>query len=74
MPKNLNTNVMHVNHADLRSVGGSSYRVCCPKCEIGILLIRRDPKSFKLLALDVCVSCGQHVYFDDIDDLRKNLG
>jgi hypothetical protein len=64
--ENANRSVLHVRHSELRRVSeGSSYRSECPACSDGLLLVRRDDKTFVLLREDMCVSCGQIVVYDD---------
>ncbi len=64
--RNWNADPMPVRHTDLERHGESPYRSKCPKCERGILLVRRDQKTFQLLAEDRCISCAQLVvYLDD---------
>jgi len=63
--------IMEVRHADLeRASENSEYKSKCPKCEGGVLLVRRDPMTIKLLEYDNCVKCGQPVLYLDIADLR----
>lgn len=64
--KNLHEPPIHVLHSGLeRDSNQSEYRVICPKCTIGLLLVGRDMDSFKLLRVDRCTHCGQIVIYDD---------
>lgn len=57
---------IRVVHAELeRADGDSAFRSVCPVCKTGLLLVRRDPKSFKLVRLDACIQCGQEFYYTD---------
>lgn len=70
-PANLHADPIHVKHADLaRSSDDSMYRSQCPACDEGTLLVYRDPKTFELLARDMCILCGQVVIYDDIEELK----
>ena len=72
---NVNEPVMEVRHADLeRATDDSAFKSKCPKCKTGVLLIRRDQVSFRLLEYDSCIACGQQVLYLDIDDLRRLNG
>jgi len=70
MCENLNAKTIEVKHADLEEVSESQLRRECPVCKPGILLLRRDDTTFKLLAEDICISCGQKVVYTDIETLR----
>jgi hypothetical protein len=63
--------VVFLEHKKLKRSDESPYRSECPFCDDGVFLIRRDEKTFELLELDNCISCGQHVVYKDIEDLRK---
>jgi uncharacterized protein (DUF983 family) len=57
---------IRVCHAKLqRCSEGSDYRVRCPACANGILLVLRDQVTFALINVDRCVSCGQTVVYTD---------
>jgi len=72
---NVSEPVMEVRHADLeRESKNSEYKSKCPKCEGGVLLVRRDPTTFRLLEYDNCIKCGQPVLYLDIVDLRRMDG
>lgn len=68
--KNLRNPVLVVKHSGLRRFSDSAYKSHCPKCTDGVLLVRRDPKTFRLEEDDFCVSCGQTFRYSDIDKLR----
>jgi len=44
----------------------SSYRSLCPECRKGPLFIRRDIKTFELLAEDNCAYCGRRFIYTDL--------
>jgi len=68
---NIHSETIEVQHAELtRADSESVYRSNCPICPDGILLIRRDDKTFELVANDVCLSCGQRVVYTDIETLK----
>ncbi len=69
---NFRNQPLHVRHAELvRASENNLFRSLCPVCETGTLLVQRDQATLALLAGDNCISCGQPVIYDDIDDLRK---
>ena len=41
----------------------------CPTCKEGTLIGRRDAITFKFLAEDSCLLCGQPVIYETIDGL-----
>lgn len=62
---NLYQPVLSVRHADLeRASDESDFRSVCPVCG-GILLVRRDQRTFALIRHDNCTRCGQRVYYTD---------
>jgi hypothetical protein len=66
---------VQVRHADLRPYTGprfpgARYRVCCPVCKTGLLLVNRCPYTGYQTAVDYCVDCGQRVRYTDILELR----
>ena len=71
---NIKKPVITVKHADLERTDTSSYRSVCPKCKAGTLLVSRNQKTFKLLAEDRCVLCGQLFIYSDIAELQKRSG
>jgi len=69
---NLYNNPISVKHAELERVGDNSiFRSVCPVCKEGMLMVRRDSKTFKLMPEDNCILCGQEVFYADIDELRE---
>lgn len=80
--ENVNAPVQYVRHASLKRVGESPYRVWCPVCEEGILLVATVwvvPDTGRVCHLpttgsvpmrsryDRCTGCGQpFCYTDDI--------
>ena len=72
---NVYNNPITVVHADLERANDESiFRSVCPVCEEGLLMVGRDQSTFKLVAEDNCILCGQKVVYSDIDDLRKKAG
>ena len=73
--KNLEKPTMDVHHSALPPVSDSSvFRVHCPACDDGMLLVRRNNKTLQLEELDSCLVCGQVVRYLDIEELRKKYG
>ena len=71
-PPNIDKPPIHVKHSDLaRSGEESMYRSCCPVCNGGVLLVYRHLETFELLERDTCISCGQAIIYDDIDELNR---
>lgn len=68
---NINSEIIHVRHADLDAVGDSKYQRRCPACKTGSLPVTRNRSTFMLEAADRCSLCGQRVVYDDIEDLRQ---
>lgn len=66
---------IRVKHSDLKDFSEDSYyKKCCPSCKNGVLLVKRDQETLKLLEEDFCVSCGRRVIYTDIDEMRKLEG
>ncbi len=64
-----------VVHAKLERISDNSiFRSVCPACTKGTLLVRRDHTTFKLIAEDNCILCGQQFVYSDIDNLKKKAG
>lgn len=49
----------------LQRSGESAYRSHCPKCGVGLLLVRRNQQTMQLLRRDRCTSCAQAFYYMD---------
>jgi len=63
-PPNLEAPVKRVHHSNLTRFNEDSvYKSACPSCDNGLLLIRREGGI--LQRYDMCVSCGQRVYYLD---------
>lgn len=74
---NFNNPVIQVMHRNLRRDGEEApFRSRCPFCFNGILFVRRDDETFRLLSMDRCVLCGQAVEYLDIKNglLHKDDG
>lgn len=64
--KNIHEKPRYVTHAKLKKEGDNSpFRVICPVCDCGVLLVRRDPILFHLTGDDSCTHCGQFFIYDD---------
>lgn len=61
---NLTKKPITVNHAELERSGESVFRSNCPVCK-GVLLVRRNQKTLKLLKTDICMLCAQTVIYAD---------
>jgi len=71
MPENIKKDPITVKHSELeRWSKDSIYKSKCPVCKDGVLLILRN-KQLELEQFDVCIACGQGVYYEDIEDLRS---
>ena len=72
---NINEAAITVRHQDLKRAGRAGdngiYRSVCPKCKIGILLMRRDQKTGELIEDDHCMLCGQYFIYSDLEDLKR---
>lgn len=68
--ENIGKNPIHVKHKELERDLNSEYKSICPKCKKGLLLFRRDSNTLMLLPDDVCILCGQHFIYDDVDELN----
>lgn len=75
MSRNGQNPPLQVRHADLERSDDSVYRSLCPVegCG-GALLVRREPDTGRLAALDSCLLCGQHVVYTDIEEVRQEHG
>lgn len=69
---NINASVINIAHKDMeRYCEESIFRIICPVCKVGLLLVGRNQKTFELLEYDNCVLCGQKVRYTDIEDLQN---
>lgn len=51
---------LFVQHDELeRTSEESAYRVWCPACKLGILMVGRNQETMKLRRRDACTRCGQ---------------
>jgi hypothetical protein len=65
-PENLDKPPIEVRHADLKKWDeDSAYKVICPTCDTGLLLVQRNQKTFAILRQDLCIFCGQRVHYID---------
>lgn len=67
---NIDKPVMVVNHGDLERLGGDDthQKSVCPECKHGILVMMRDPITFKFRNFDSCTLCGQQYQYADVQD------
>ncbi|MBA7590299.1 hypothetical protein ES708_32414 [subsurface metagenome] len=63
---NLGKPPIKVKHSELERVGDSVYSSVCPVCKDGMLLMRRDPQTYELVNIDVCVLCGQLFIYEEM--------
>lgn len=67
---NIEEEPIKVRHADLKRDDPRSvihkFRSTCPVCKSGVLLGRRDGKTFEILAEDNCTLCGQRFIYTDL--------
>jgi hypothetical protein len=63
-----------VKHSELgRPTEYAPWRRKCPACSRGLLLVARSSVSpYELCELDLCIACGQHVIYEDIDSMRND--
>ena len=59
-----------IRYADLEG-DPDEFKRRCPVCKRGMLLIRRNHKTFKLEAKDNCILCGQQFVYIDIGKLNR---
>lgn len=64
---NINNPVMAVYHAELEKLcpEDSPFRVCCPVCKKGIMLVSRNQQTLRLTRADRCTLCGQVFWYLD---------
>jgi hypothetical protein len=67
--------VLHVQHSELEktSADRSIFRVWCPACKLGILLVGRD-QEMKLRRRDRCIRCAQTFKYVDRDIGGERFG
>jgi NAD-dependent dihydropyrimidine dehydrogenase PreA subunit len=66
---------IRIAHAELERLSeDSDYKSKCVKCPKGVLLVRRDQKTFELIDEDCCLLCGQIYIYTDIERLKKREG
>jgi hypothetical protein len=67
--KNLSLKPLEVNHKDLEEAQSDSmFRKKCPNCNIGLLMMRRNPNTFFLQKDDACTYCGRRFIYTDIKE------
>ena len=67
--KNFGKPRIKINHKDLTRADDSMYRSICPVCEDGMLLVTRNPKTFRIEKNDNCISCGQQFEYLDFKEI-----
>lgn len=66
---NIDKPIVKIKHEDLEKVSENSlFRCKCPVCKCGILLVQRNKKTFDLIPDDMCIACGQHFYYTDLEN------
>ncbi len=66
---NLGKPVIQVRHSELERLDDESlFKSQCPECKQGILLVRRDPRTFKISNIDRCLLCSQLFEYQDLDE------
>lgn len=57
-----------VKHKDLVNLEDwhSPFKLDCPVCKFGVIVLGRDPKTSNVLANSYCFNCGQRFFFTDI--------
>jgi DNA-directed RNA polymerase subunit RPC12/RpoP len=66
---NIQSPIMQIKHADIkRAEDDSQYKSVCPQCNEGVLMMLRNPETFKLRNIDNCFLCGQRFEYTDILD------
>jgi ribosomal protein S27AE len=66
---------VRLRYDSLKPVAEGSFRVHCPLCADGVLLLMRDRQPpYKLLDHDMCVSCGQLVEWLDFASMQPMAG
>ena len=63
--------VLEIKYFVQERISLDKWRVHCPVCETGVLLVGRGVLTYCLLARDNCIFCGQRVIYLDIDKMRK---
>ncbi len=59
---------IRVAHASLeRWSEESDFKVHCPSCNTGLLLVYRDQKTLRVLREDRCISCAQRFVYTDTE-------
>lgn len=66
--RNMGAPPIPVDHGSLAKFSDESeFKVYCPVCKDGLLLVARDQNTLRLVREDRCITCGQHfMYLDDV--------
>lgn len=68
---NINKPEISVKHLELEIFDKSSiYKRICPVCNIGILPVTRDWDTLEVKPNDMCLLCGQKVFYTDFDEWK----
>jgi hypothetical protein len=63
-----------VDHASLEKMSENScFLVACPKCQQGLLLVRRNLETWQLQRTDMCTLCGQRFVYTDAEIAGERL-
>ena len=72
--KNIGNPPKPVCYKDLKLLSESSpFKLVCPECEVGIVGICRDRKTFRIENSSNCMLCGQHFVFMDLNEMKKRF-
>lgn len=64
--QNAGKDLLPVLHSTLKRFSNeSAYKSICPACKQGVLLIRRNDKTFTLERMDICTFCVQFIWYRD---------
>lgn len=62
---NIRAPTIEVLHVSLKRTGESEFRVRCPVCEKGSLMVYRSQETGNLLRHDRCTRCAQRFHYMD---------
>jgi len=67
---NIKSPAIFIKHSELEPKDDLIFRRDCPKCNKGVLPVRRNRETFELEAEDMCILCGQKFIYQDIKEMR----
>jgi DNA-directed RNA polymerase subunit RPC12/RpoP len=63
---NLTAAPVSVRHDCLARVSlNGDFKVYCPACNHGILMVNRDQETLEVIDVDRCTACGQLIFYTD---------